>query len=212
MCSAETSCQPGGPLQVKVCRQLYILAMNQEDLSSADEVRIANGDLAVKAARALKCRVEHLGTVGGSYDNHWRAGVVFEAVNLRQQLVESLFALVITAHAHHASPALADSINLVNENDRRSRLARLLEQVAYAGCADPHKHLNEFGATGLEKRDLGLTSRAFGQQRLAGARGPDDQHTLGDMSTELTELLWRPQKPPSPFGLVYGFIPPPPNL
>src|SRR5258708_37069500 len=97
MCSAETSCQPGGPLQVKVCRQLYILAMNPQDLHSADEVRIANGDLAVKAARALKCRVEHLGTVGGSHDNHWRAAVGFEAVNLLPQRVESRFALALTA-------------------------------------------------------------------------------------------------------------------
>src|SRR5258708_38388663 len=101
--------------------------MKPQDLRAAGEVRIANGDLAVKAARALKCRVEPLGTVGGSHDNHWRAGVGFEAVNLRQQLVESLFALVIAAQAHHAPPALTDGINLVNENDRTRRLARLLE-------------------------------------------------------------------------------------
>src|SRR5208337_5318227 len=168
--------------------------MNLQNFHSTDEVRIANGDLAVKAARTQKGRVEHLWTVGGSHDNHWRAGVSFEPINLGQQLVESLFALVIVAQTHHASPALTNGINLVNENDRRSCLARLLEQVSHACRTDSHKHLNEFGAAGLEERDLRLARRSLGQQRLAGARRPDDQHALGDSPAELSELVWRLQK------------------
>src|SRR3974377_428033 len=74
----------------------------------------------------------HLRTVGGSHDNHWGAGVGFEAVNLSQQLVEGLLTLVIAAQAYHACPALANGINLVNGNDRRSRLAHLLERVGRA--------------------------------------------------------------------------------
>src|SRR5208282_4984898 len=206
--AAEASCHPGGPLQVKVCRQLYVLTMNLQDLHSSNEIWIANGDLAVKAARAQKCWVEHLRTVGSSHDDHWGAGVGFETVNLGQQLVESLLTLVVAAQAHCTSPALADGINLVNENDRRSCLPRLLEQVSHACCADPHKHLNEFGATGLEERDLGLAGRSFGQQRLAGTRGPDDQYALGDTPAELSELLWRLQKLNDFLELRNGFIRP----
>ena len=123
-----------------------------------------------------------------------RAGVGFEAVNLGQQLVERLLTLVIAAHPHHASAALTDGINLVNENDRGSRLARLLEQVAHAGGAHANEHLDKLGAAGLEECDLGLAGRRFGQERLAGARRPDEQHTLRDMSAELSELLRRLQK------------------
>src|SRR5208283_6120088 len=133
---------------------LYTLAVNSQDLHTADEIRIADGDLAIKAAGAQKRRIEHLRTVGGSHDNHWGAGVGFEAVNLRQQLVEGLLTLVIAAHAHHASPALTDGINLINENDRRSGLARLLEKVAHACGAHANEHLDKFGATSLEESDL----------------------------------------------------------
>src|SRR5208337_3193774 len=130
--------------------------MNPQDLHSANEIGIADSDLAIEAARAQKCRVEHFRTVGGSHDNYRGAGVGFEAVNLRQQLVEGLLALVIAAQAHHASPALTDGINFVNENDRRSRLARLLEQVAHACRAHANEHLDKLAATGLEERHLGL--------------------------------------------------------
>ena len=92
-------------LKVKVCRQLYTLAVNSQDLHSANEIGIADGDLAVKAPRALKRRVKHLRTVGGSHDNHWGAGVGFESVNFRQQLVEGLLTFVVAAHAHRAPPA-----------------------------------------------------------------------------------------------------------
>src|SRR5208337_2660788 len=107
----------------------------------ADEVRIANGDLAVKAARAQKRRIEYFRAIRGSHDDHGGAGVAFEPVNLGQQLVERLLTLVVAAHLHHASPALTNGVNLVNENDRRSYLARLVEKVAHACCAHPHKHL-----------------------------------------------------------------------
>src|SRR5208283_2843562 len=187
---------------------LYTLAVNSQDLHTADEIRIADGDLAIKAAGAQKRRIEHLRTVGGSHDNHWGAGVSFEAVNLRQQLVEGLLTLVIGAHAYRSSPALTNGINLVNENDRRSRLARLLEQVAHACGAHANEHLDELRATGLEERDLGLAGRGFSQQRLAGARGPDEQHALGDMPAKLPELLWRLQELNDLLEVGNGFIRP----
>src|SRR5208337_2255419 len=180
--------------------------MNPQDLHSANQIWIADGDLAIKAARAQKRRVEHLRTVGGSHDDYRGAGVGFEAVNLRQQLVEGLLTLVIAAQAHHDSPALTNGINLVNKNDRRSRLARLLEQVAHACGAHAHEHLDKLRAAGLEERDLGLPGRGFGQQRLARARGPDEQHTLRDMPAELSELLWRLQKLNNLLQVGNGFI------
>src|SRR5208282_2856431 len=185
---ADTSRYPGGPLQVKVRRQLHILAMNFQDLHSADKIRIADGDLAVKASRALKCRVEHFRTVGGSHDDYRSARIGLEAVDLRQQLVQGLFALVIASQAHYASPALTNGINLVNENDRGSGLTRLLEQVAHTCGAHANEHLDELGATGLEERDPGLASRSFGQESLSCAWRADEQYSLWNMSTELGKL------------------------
>ena len=159
-----------------------------------------------KAARAQKCRVEHFRTVSGRHDDHWRAGVSLESINFGQQLIEGLLPLVVAAQAYDSSPALTNGINLVNENDRWSCLARLLEQVSDPCCPDPHKHLNELGAAGLEECDLGLAGRGFGQQCLACARWADQQYSLGDMPTELRELLGRLQELDDLLELRNGFI------
>ena len=78
-----------------------------------------------------------------------------EAVHLRQQLVERLLALVVPGEV--ARPArLADRVELVDEDDARRLLLRLLKQVAHARRADADEHLDEVRAGEREERHVRL--------------------------------------------------------
>ena len=65
----------------------------------------------------------------------------------------------------------------------------LVEQVADAAGADADEHLDELRAGDAEERHAGLTGDGAGQQRLAGAGRPDQQHAARDARAERVELL-----------------------
>ena len=115
------------------------------------------------------------------------AGAGVEAVHLREHLVQRLLALVVAAE-HARVAALADGVQLVDEDDGR-RLGRgLLEEVAHARRAHADEHLHELGAGEAEERNARLARDGAREQRLAGARRPDQQHALGDAPAQPPEL------------------------
>src|SRR6202167_4116747 len=69
----------------------------------------------------------------------------FEAAHLGQQLVEGLLPLVVGDDRARPGPALADGVDLVDEDDRRRALAGLGGQVADPGRADADEQLHETG-------------------------------------------------------------------
>jgi hypothetical protein len=145
-----------------------------QDGGALGDVRQRDRDLPVEAARPEQGRVEDLGPVGGREDHDARGRV--EAVHLGQQLVERLLALVVGHHRAAAGPALADRVDLVDEDDGRGALAGLLEQVADPGRADADEQLHETGPGDREERHVRLARDRAGQQRLAGAGRADHQH------------------------------------
>ena len=96
---------------------------------------------------------------------------------------ERLLLLVVAAAAEGAAGA-AERVELVDEDDRRRVLARLLEQVAHPRRADADEHLDEFRAGDREERHAGLAGDGARQQRLAGARRADQQHALRQAPAE----------------------------
>ena len=78
--------------------------------------------------------------------------VVVEAVHLGQQLVECLLPLVVGHVRARRRAALADGVDLVDEDDGRGPLAGLGEQVPDPGRAHAHEHLHEAGAGDREER------------------------------------------------------------
>ena len=168
--------------QVDLRRQLHLRAVDLQDRLAARQVGLVHQHLPVEAPGPQQRGVQHLRPVGGAQDDHPGAGV--EAVHLHQELVEGLLALVVAAGDGHAA-ALADGVQLVDEDDAGRLLARLLEQVAHARGAHAHEHLHEVGAVEAEEGDLGLACHRPRQQRLAGARRPDQQHALGDLAADL---------------------------
>ena len=111
-----------------------------------------------------------------------------EAVHLHEELVQRLLALVVAA-AQAGAAVAADGVDLVHEDDAGAVLLGLLEQVAHARGAHAHEHLDEVRAGDREERHARLAGDGAGEQGLAGARRPVEQHALGDARAERLELL-----------------------
>ena len=89
--------------------------------------------LPVEAPGPEQRGVEDVGSVRRA--DHDEAGVAGEAVHLDEDLVQRLLAFVVALADARAAFA-AGRIELVDEDDRRSGLAGLSEQVAHPGGAD----------------------------------------------------------------------------
>ena len=111
-----------------------------------------------------------------------------EAVHLHEQLVEGLLPLVVPA-AETGATVAADGVDLIDEDDRRARALRLLEEVAHPAGPDPDEHLDEVRAGDREERHAGLAGNGPGQQRLAGPGRAVEEHALGDLGPHGPELL-----------------------
>ncbi len=80
-------------------------------------------------------------------------------------------------------------IDFVDEDNARSILLALLKQIAYPARAHTHKHLHEVRTRDREERNVRLTRHRSRQQSLARSRRSNQQHALGNASTELLKLL-----------------------
>ena len=140
-------------------------------------------DLAVEAAGAQQRLVELLEHVRGRHHDDVVAGV--EPVHLDEQLVEGLVALARDVGAARG----ADGVELVDEDDRRSVVARLLEQAPDAGGAEAGEHLDEGGGRLAEEVGAGLVGDGLGEQRLAGAGRAVQQDALRDLGAQALEAL-----------------------
>ena len=109
-----------------------------------------------------------------------------EAVHLDQKLVQRLLLFVVAAHRICAACA-PERVELIDEDDRRRALARLLEQVAHARRADADKHLDELRAVDREEGHASLARNRARQQRFAGTRRPHQQHTFRNAPAETVE-------------------------
>ena len=188
---------------IDVGRDRHLAHVHAQDLLAAGDVGVRHGDLTVEAARTQQGGIEHVGTVGrGDEDD---ALVGFEAVHLDQQLVEGLLALVVAAAEAGAAMA-ADRVDLVDEDDARRVLLRLLEHVAHAGSADADEHLDEVGAGDGEERHVGFAGDGAGEQRLTGARRADEQRAARNASAEALELLRVAQELDDLLQVVLGFV------
>jgi hypothetical protein len=121
---------------------------------------------------------------GGDEDD---AALDVEAVHLDQHLVERLLALVVAA-AHAGAAVTTDGVDLVDEDDGRSVLLGLLEQVAHPAGADADEHLDEVGPGDRVERHTRLAGDRPGQQGLAGAGRAVEQDALGDLRADRLEL------------------------
>src|SRR5207253_1752091 len=90
--------------------------MYSQNRESTDRVRQVEVNLAVEAAGSEQGIVQHVGSVGGSQNNHVRARV--KAVHFDQNLVERLLALLVS-DPHRAAAFASDRVDLVHKDDAR---------------------------------------------------------------------------------------------
>ena len=91
-------------------------------------------------------------------------------------MVQGLFPLVV---AHGRVTALADGIDLIDEDDAGGFCGGLIEEVAHLGCAHTDKHLYELRPGDGEERNLGLTRYGTCDEGLTRSRRPDEERTFG---------------------------------
>ena len=164
--------------QVDVAADGLVLRVHLQDLLAALHVGRVHHDLAVEAAGAQQRRVQNVGAVR-SGDQHHRV-VALEAVHLHQQLVQRLFALVVAAAEARAALA-ADSVDLVDEDNGRAGILRLLEQVAHARRAHADEHLDEVGAGNAEERHARLAGDGAREQGFTSARRAHQEAAARDL-------------------------------
>ena len=150
-------------MKVHVLGQLDILCVDTERLIPTLQIRPVDNDAPVEAASAKKRLVENLGPVRGREDDDALRRV--KAVDLGQQLIERLLALVVAAELGVSGSA--DGVDLINKDDGGSYLCSLLEEVSYAACADADEHFHKVRAGNGEERYVCLTCDSLCKQRLA---------------------------------------------
>src|SRR6266404_5205463 len=102
----------------------------------------------------------------------------------------------------------AHRIDLIDENDARGVLLGLLEHVAHSGCTYAHEHFHEIRPGNREKRHFGLAGDGPRQQRLAGSRRTDHEHTLRYLAAKFLELAGIFQEVDDFDHFLLGFLDP----
>ena len=177
--------------KIDIVAQRDFLGMNFQDRFAAIHIRPPHNHAAIETARPQQRRIEHVRPVGRGHKDH--AFVRFEAVHLDQQLVQRLLALVVSAAEARAAMA-PDRVDFIDEDDARGVLLALLEQIAHAARAHADEHLDEIGTGDRKERNVRFARNRARQQRLAGARRPDQQHALRNAPAQFLELRRLAQK------------------
>src|SRR5207302_9680314 len=141
------------------------------------------GHTAVKPPGTQQGGVDELRPVGGA-DEHdpLRHG---EAVELDEELVESVVELPVPADVGAAAPA--DGVELVDEDDRRRVLLGLLEELGYPGRSDAHVDLDEAGGRDREEGYARLAGERPGEQGLPAAGRAVEQHAAAELGARRRE-------------------------
>jgi hypothetical protein len=147
--------------------------------------------LTVDAASTQKGRIEDFRAIGSSEEDNALAGV--ETIHFRQELVEGLLALIVMLHGMYPA-RLPHYIQLIDKDDRWRLLLRLLKEITHSCCAHPSKHFHKLRATQAEKWYMGLARHGPGQESFARAWRTNQQHALGNPTTQSHVSLWLPQE------------------
>ena len=90
--------------------------------------------------------------------------------------------------AETRASAASDGIDLVDKDDGRCALLRLLKQIAHTARADTDIQLDKVRAGDAQERYTRLARNRTCDQRLASARRSDEQHALRNACADFGEL------------------------
>ena len=171
--------------------QVYVLAeanlpgVHLQGIQTTLEIGLIHNDPPVKPAGAQQRLIQDLRPVGSRQAHNALGGL--KAVDLAEQLVQGLLLLGVAAVP--AVPGTAHSIDFVNEDDARSHLGRLLEQVTNPAGAHAHEHLHKIRTGNGEEGHVGFARHGLGKQGLAGTGRAYQQRALGQLRADGGVLL-----------------------
>ena len=131
---------PCDEAEVDVRGERLVPGMDAEDRLAAGQIGRRDVHLPVEASGTQQRRIQILQPVRGAHHDHLVA--LAEAVQLDEQLVERLVVLAVQAAAHSLR---ADRVELVDEDDGRRIVPRLLEELANPCGTQAGEHLDEGG-------------------------------------------------------------------
>ena len=123
--TGSTGGHPSDFLVIHIRRHFNLLGVNPQNRFSSLQIRKFHRYSPVKPSRSRQCWIQGIRTVGRRQNND--AVVSFESVHLRQQLIQGLLPLIVSANL--AVSLFTDGIDLVDKNNARRLLLRLLEQI-----------------------------------------------------------------------------------
>ena len=141
--------------------------MNIQYLFSPSNIRQGDNDLSIKTSGPQQSWVKDIWPIRRSNDDD--AIIRFKSIHLDQQLIERLFALVVTA-TQARSPMAAHRVDFINKNDARSLFLALFKHIAYARGTDTDKHLDKVRARYRKKGNFCFAGYCLSKQGLSRSR------------------------------------------
>ena len=131
-------------------------------------------NLPVESSRPQKRAIETVCPVCGCEYND--RGIGLETIHFYEELIQRVISLFI-ATTEASSTLLANSINFVNEDDRRCLLSGLFKQITNSRSTNSDKHLDEFRPRCRQKWYSCLASHCLSQQSLTRTRRAGKQRS-----------------------------------
>ena len=156
--------------------------MDLENVLAALEIRKLHRNAAVETAGSCQCRIEGFRPVGRGEDDD--TGVALKAIHLRQQLVQRLLALIVSADITRTS-LLADGVDLIDKDNARCLFLGLLEQVTHLRRAHADEHFHKLRTAHGKERHIRLAGDGLGKHGLAGSGRAYKQHALWHLCADL---------------------------
>ena len=159
-----------------------VLGVNFQNSDAPLQIRPVHDDPAVKTAGTQQRLIQDLGSVGGS--EHKDTLGRLKAVHLREQLVQGLFSLLVSA-AVLGITAAADGVDLVDKDDAGGVLVGFLEQVADTGRTYAYVQFNKVGTGQGEEGNMRFACNRLGQQGLTCSGRSHKKRALGELGSDL---------------------------
>ena len=188
VCTGKSRRSLGNSLHVNIRskRHLALLQVNLQNFFTALEVGESHHNLTVKTTRTQKCLVEHIRTVRGGNQNH--AFVSGKTVHFNKQLVQSLFAFVVTA-TETCTTLAPHGIDFVDEQNARSVFLACFKQVTYAACAHTNEHFHKVRTGHAKERHTSFASDSAGEESLTRTRRANKERTLWNATAQSVVFL-----------------------
>mmetsp|Transcript_30444 Transcript_30444/g.64131 ORF Transcript_30444/g.64131 Transcript_30444/m.64131 type:complete len:464 (+) Transcript_30444:1281-2672(+) len=184
----ESMSLPGNGLGIDVLVQLHVARVNAKDFQTTVLIGDSNVNFAIEASETPQCRIHRVGSVRGSNDDH--RGALLQPVHERQHLTDdAAFDLSICL-----LPLGRNGVDLVDENDGRRVLLRLLERLPQIGLRLPRHFGHDLRPVDEEEEGPRLVGHGPGDERLPTARGAVQEHSPGGLDAQSLEERRVPQR------------------